>query len=212
MIWMANMPPVIAVSGIYGGLLLAGAAFVLAVFWCVKNAATWLRIPEEASAVPESRVSSVYTEWMAVSPIASVFILLACTFLFIKPLNPDPGMATIVCLGAIALTMARRMKYSVMIAATLFMAAFAQSFWAFRPDLSETVLLHALFWSGGLFAAALAVPFTVYRCFTTFRVAWMAWPLYEVMQAVFFLTAADKFWAVVSLAGFRCCWRQSNCL
>lgn len=194
-IWLEAMSPIVAGASIYGMLLFAGAVTILVIFWCLKRAVRWSSsLVSEDPANVEMKLTSAQTEWMSATPVMGIFALLATTFAFVQPLNPNPGMVTLLCLGAITLTMARRMKFSRMIAVTLFSAAFAQGFWALRSDLTSVLYLHSMLWSGAFFAAALVVPFLVYRCYSTFKIAWMAWPIYELAQAIFLVYAADHFW------------------
>ena len=194
--WIYFAAPVIYVSGIYALILLAGAAVVLVLFWCLKRVAQWSEALNIDEKIAESSVRSnpLLTEWMSSTPIMGIFILLATAFAFVKPLNPNPGMVTLFCFGAITLTMARRMGYSIMIAVTLFSGAFAQAFWALRPDLTISIYFHSVLWSLLMLVAALVVPFIVYKSFAKFRAAWMAWPVFELAQAVFIVYAADHIW------------------
>jgi len=194
--WLYWAAPVIYVSSVYALILLAGAVVVLVLFWVLKRVVEWsetLKIDERVTGT-SVRNNPLLTEWMSSTPIMGIFILLATAFSFVQPLNPHPGMVTLFCFGAITLTMARRMGYSIMIAMTLFSGAFAQAFWALRPDLTGTLYLHSMLWSALLLAAALVVPFIVYKDYGKYRIAWMAWPIFELIQAIFIVYAADHFW------------------
>lgn len=194
--WLYWSAPVLYVSGVYALILLAGAIVVLALFWCLKRVAQWsetLKIDKIAGNT-SVRSNPLLTEWMSATPIMGIYFLLATAFVFIKPLNPHPGMVTLFCFGAITLTMARRLGYSIMIAVTLFSGAFAQAFWALRPDLNGALYLNSLLWSALLIVAALVVPFIVYKDFAKYRLAWMSWSIFELAQAVFIVYAADHFW------------------
>lgn len=194
--WIYWAAPIIYVSGVYALILLAGAAVVLVLFWCLKRVAQWsetLKIDERMTG-SSVRSNPLLTEWMSSAPIMGIFILLASAFSFVKPLNPHPGMVTLFCFGAITLTMARRMGYSIMIAVTLFSGAIAQAFWALRPDLTGSLCLNSMLWSALLLVAALIVPFIVYKDFGKFKSAWMAWSIFELAQAIFIVYAADHFW------------------
>ncbi|MBU1109693.1 MAG: DUF2339 domain-containing protein [Candidatus Riflebacteria bacterium] len=194
--WISYAAPVIYVSGVYALILLAGAAVILVLFWCLKRVGQWSETLKIDKAVGEDSVRSnpLLTEWMSATPIMGIFILLATAFAFVKPLNPNPGMVTLFCFGAITLTMARRMGYSIMIAVTLFSGAFAQATWALRPDLTIGIYSHSILWSVLLLVSALIVPFIVYKDFGKFKTAWMAWPVFELAQAIFIVYAADHIW------------------
>lgn len=192
--WLGHMSAPFSIAGFYGLILAAAAAVLLVVFWVIKRADSFLRDLPGAQLNTAAPGENSQIEIVAAIPITAVFILLATAFAMIEPLNPSPGMMTLLCSGAISLTLARRLKYPVMIAVTLFSAVFAQAFWAFRPDLSFSLYFESMAWAGSFFIAAIALPFIVYRDFKVFRIAWMAWPVFELVQALFFIFAADYFW------------------
>lgn len=195
LIWITSASPVLMGTGIYGLMLVAGILAILAVIWCLKKGLSWAAtLAKEGADDTRSELSPLQIEWMSVTPIIAIFVLLAAAFTIIQPLNPNPGMMVLVCLGAISLTMARRMNYPAMIAATLYSAAIAQGFWPLRPDMTLTLHLDAILWSAGLFITALIVPFLVYPSFAKFKVPWMAWPIFELAQAFFIVYSADHFW------------------
>lgn len=174
----------------------AGAAICIVTFVILRRIVV---IAEKLNLQPETteplRRNPALTEWMAASPVMGIFFVLAAAFWRAVPLNPHPGMVTMLCFLAIALTLTRKLRFEYLAIVSLFSAAFSQAFWILRPGLSQGMNLAALGWSAGLFAASLALPFIFFKVFENWRRLWMSWAIYEVVQSLFLIYAADQIYA-----------------
>lgn len=177
-------------------MLLAGAAICVVTFVILRKI---VQISAKLNLSPETsaplKANPALTEWMAASPVMGIFFVLAAAFWRAVPLNPHPGMVTMVCFLAIALTLTRKLKFENLAIVSLFSAAFAQAFWILRPGLNQSLYFSALSWSTALFIAALALPFIFFKSYQQWRKLWMTWAIYEVIQALYLIFAADHIWA-----------------
>lgn len=196
-IWLTGGSTLALPLAFYGFILIAGALICLVTFYCLVKAVEWgaaLKISPEIS--KPVKLNPALTEWMAASPIMGIFVLLATAFVMPTPIDPNPGMITMLCFMVIAMTLSRRMNFQNMSVITLFSAAFAQAFWALRPDLATAgEPFTAMIWSALLFIASLVLPFVFLKEFALSKKVWMSWSIFELAQAVFFVYAADHFWA-----------------
>ena len=197
LIFLTGGSPFVLPYAFYGFILFAGALICLVTFFCLVKAVEWgatLKIDPEIS--ERITVSPAMTEWMAASPIMGIFVLLATAFAMATPMNPNPGMFTMVCFMTIAMILSRRMNFQYMSVITLLSAAFAQAFWALRPDIGSAGQPFVLMlWSGALFVASLLLPFFALKEFSLSRKVWMSWSIFELAQGIFFVYAADHMWA-----------------
>lgn len=180
----------------YGFILLAGVAICLVTFFILRRL---VDITERLNIDPEvtkpMRLRPVLTEWMSASPVMGIFFILAAAFMRGEPLNPHPGMVTMLCFLTIALTLTKRMKFEYLAILSLFSAAFSQAFFVLRPNLTMALNFSALIWSGLFFVASMALPFIFFKSYEQWKKMWMSWAIYEVVQAIFFIYAADHIWA-----------------
>ncbi|MEW6712562.1 MAG: hypothetical protein AB1403_22280, partial [Candidatus Riflebacteria bacterium] len=177
-------------------IFLAGAAICLVTFIILRKIveiSARLNLDEETTA--PLKQNPQLTEWMAASPVMGIFFVLAAAFWQAVPLNPHPGMVTMFCFLAVALTLTRKLKFENLAIVSLFSAAFAQGFWILRPGLTMPLYFSALGWSLVLLLLALALPFAFFRFFNQWRRLWMSWGIYELIQALFLVYAADHIWA-----------------
>jgi uncharacterized membrane protein len=180
----------------YAFILMAGLAIFMVTFIFLRKAAS---IAQNLNLNPPTKQKEVkltsLNEWAAASPIMGMFFILAAAFLKSQPLNPNPGMVTMFCFLVIAQTLAIRMNYGYLGIASLLSATLAQAFWAFRPDLELAQHFTALLWSSIFFVIALTIPFVAFKNFKKYKKLWMGWPVFELLQAVFIVYAADHIWA-----------------
>jgi hypothetical protein len=180
----------------YGFILLAGAAICLVTFFVLRRALEFAEnLNLDAETTSNLRTKPALTEWMSASPVMGIFFILAAAFIRSAPLNPHPGMVTMLCFLGVALTLSRRMKFEYLGVLSLFSAAFSQAFWVFRPDLTTELQFASLLWSAAFFVAALILPFVFFKSYQQWKKLWMSWPIFEVAQAIFLIYAADHIWA-----------------
>ncbi|GAB4275094.1 MAG: hypothetical protein Kow0029_15960 [Candidatus Rifleibacteriota bacterium] len=180
----------------FGFILMAGTAILLVTFLILKKlveVSMYLNIDESITKTVRARPA--LTQWMSASPVMGVFFVLAAAFMKASPLNPHPGMVTMVAFLTIAITLAKRMNFEHLGIVSLLSTVFAQAFWMLRPDLNMQLNYFALVWSAGLFIASLVIPFVFFKSYEKWRQLWMTWALFEVVQAVFLIYAADHIWA-----------------
>ncbi|MFZ5952180.1 MAG: DUF2339 domain-containing protein, partial [Candidatus Rifleibacteriota bacterium] len=92
-------------------IFLAGAAICLVTFIILRkivDISARLNLDEETTA--PLKQNPQLTEWMAASPVMGIFFVLAAAFWQAVPLNPHPGMVTMFCFLAVALTLTRKLK------------------------------------------------------------------------------------------------------
>ncbi len=177
-------------------IFLAGAAICLVTFVILRkivDISARLNLDEETTA--PLKQNPQLTEWMEASPVMGIFFVLAAAFWQAAPLNPHPGMVTMFCFLAVALTLTRKLKFENLAIVSLFSAAFAQGFWILRPGLTMPLYFSALGWSLVLLLLALTLPFAFFRLFNQWCRLWMSWGFYELIQALFLVYAADHIWA-----------------
>ncbi|HPT47359.1 MAG TPA: DUF2339 domain-containing protein, partial [Candidatus Rifleibacterium sp.] len=196
-VWLTSGSMLVIPLAFYGFLLVAGALIVLATFYCLAKVADWsAALKIDPALTGQAAMNPVISEWMSSAPIMGIFILLALAFSIPGQIDANPGMLTMVCFMAIALTLSRRLHFEYMGAITLIAAAIAQAFWALRPDLgSAGQPFHSLLWSGMLFLTSVGLPFLLAKDFSSTRKIWMSWSIYELAQAIFFVYAADHLYA-----------------
>ncbi|MGM0599910.1 MAG: DUF2339 domain-containing protein [Candidatus Rifleibacteriota bacterium] len=180
----------------YAFILMAGLAICIVTFIFLRNAAAIAQKLNFETPIKENKNNlSAINEWAAASPIMGMFFILAAAFFKSQPLNPNPGMVTMFCFLVIAQTLARRLNYGYLGIASLLSAVLAQAFWVLRPDLLLSHHFTALLWSIAFFVIALIIPFVAFKNFEKYKKSWMGWPVFELLQAVFIVYAADHIWA-----------------
>lgn len=193
--WLFRMPPGLGGPVFYGFLLFAGTMTGFAVVYALKKLTEWRKVLINDDQTGASwKIGSVPTEWMSVFPTTGAFILLAVTFWLQRPLQPNPGMFTLSCFLGISFFLSRRLMSQTMIIAILLSSLAAQGVWIFRPGLDGHLFFLALVWSGAFFAVAILAPFLFFRSFEKWPRVWMAWALFEVVQGLFVIWAADHLW------------------
>lgn len=177
-------------------ILLAGAAVCVVTFVILRKI---VQIAEKLNLDPEVTAplqhNPALTEWMAASPVMGIFFVIAAAFWKMVPLDPHPGMVTMVCFLALALTLTRKLRFDYLAIVSLFSAAFAEAFWILRPGLNQQLYFAGLLWSLAFFVAGLALPFIFYRSYSQWRRLWMSWAIFEAIQAMFMIFNADHLWA-----------------
>lgn len=193
--WIIRMPPDLGGLGFYGFLLFAGILSSLAIVYALKKLPEWRNsLVTKAEPGMLSELSGMTAEWVSVFPAAGVSILLAITFWLQRPLHPNPGMFTLICFLSVSLFLSRRFMFQNLCVAVLLSSLFAQGVWIFRPGLETDLFFTALMWSGALFSVAIISPFLFFKSFEKWPRVWMSWALYEVVQGLFVIWAADHLW------------------
>ena len=137
---------------------------------------------------------------LTAAPSTGISILLGAAFMVPFPHFPHPGMATLCCFLVLALFFSRRIQFEPSAVLTLLSALFAQAVWVLLPHsglilTGADILEPALFWSGGLFIAALLAPFLFYSDHGLYKKTWNAFAVFEVIQFLFFLVSARLFFS-----------------
>jgi uncharacterized membrane protein len=191
-VWILRTPLLVVGPVFY--LVLLGAGMLL----CVGAMALFKYLPKLLSSaflkpfLGESRkMDAVAAEWMAAFPALGAFLLLGTAFLLQSPLTPHPGMATALCFLVLALFLGKRISSAPLVMTALAAFALAQSCWMLRVFPKDALNPDVLAWSGFLWLAALVVPFLFFRPAEKQNRAWQAWALFEAVQALYFLKAAD---------------------
>ncbi|RPI77299.1 MAG: DUF2339 domain-containing protein, partial [Desulfobacteraceae bacterium] len=195
--WVFRMPADFIGPEFFGFLLLAGVLLSVAVFYALLKGPAWLekrqapglfRTPGEAH--------KSLGNWITAFPGMGAFILLAVTFWVQRPFQPHLGMSTMVCFLALSLLLAKRLSAPALGVVSLLSSLLVQAVWVARPisEMEPGLFYSALVWSGLLFVAALIVPFLFFKQFEKWSRIWNAWALFEVLQGLFLLWAADHIW------------------
>jgi hypothetical protein len=193
MIWIIKIPPDLIGYSFYSFTFIAGAILSLLVFILIKRLPEWrgrLKIG------PEMLGSSVdfkkpLMEWMTSMPAMGIFLLIAASFFSQQPLNPHPGMTTILCFLVLTLAIARRLYSEPMGMVVLLSTLFAQAIWIFNPMNRPEIYLNAIYWSGAFFICSVIIPFFMFSSFEKWKRMWMVWAIFEVFQGIFVILAAD---------------------
>jgi hypothetical protein len=195
LIWLFRVPPELGNPVFFGFLLFAGAATALAMVYAFKKMNNWrAALTKDAPAPASWTAGPVVTEWLSAFPASAVFILLAASFWLQRPLQPNPGMVTLACFLALSIFLARRLSAPIMGMVVLLSSLVSQAAWLFRPDLSIGLHVVGFLWSAAFFAGAVAAPFLFFRSIERWARLWMAWALFEVVQGLFAIWAADHIW------------------
>lgn len=193
--WVFRTPPDLSGLGFYGFLLFAGIASSIAVVYALMKLPDWLDgLGRKNSANAQPRFAPATAEWVSVFPAAGAFALLGVALWLQHPLEPNPGMFTLVCFLSLSLFLSRRLVSQNLSIVVLLSSLFTQGAWIFRPGLDQYLFFSALAWSGGLFAAAILVPFLFFKSVRKWSQIWMGWALYEVVQGLFVIWASDHIW------------------
>lgn len=195
-LWLGSLT-VVSASIFAIGLFLLVVAFILllSIVFVGRNLASWsktLRInAQEQQLVKLENIN----EWLAVAPIAGFYGLIALSFYMVRPLNAHPGMFVWLCFSVLALIFAYKTRFAAMGGAVLACAALPQAVWAFMPEAAYEINFASALWSGSLFILALALPFAFYGDTARWKKTWAGWALFEIIQSVYFLYAADMLWS-----------------
>jgi uncharacterized membrane protein len=195
LLWITRSPLLVVGLGFYLFLLGAGILLCVAAALFLKKLPDWLSSP--ALKPFEGRfkqMDKMAAEWMAAFPALGAFLLLGTAFLIQTPLQPDAGMATGLCFLAIALFLGKRISSAPLLMTALMAFALAQTCWMLRLTPKEPLNLEMLYWSGFLWLGALVLPFLFFRPAEKQKQTWQAWALFELVQALYFLKAADSLW------------------
>jgi len=191
--WILRIPADSIGLGFYGFLLFAGAFLCIAILYAILKLPGWIRNTElETSLKDPFEAREGIMEWIVASPAMGAFTLLSVAFWVQSPLRPHPGMVTLVCFLGLALFLSKRLFSQPLSIVVLMSAAFAQGVWIFRPALEQDLFILALTWSGALFISALIAPFVFFRYLEKWPRVWMAWALFETIQGLFVIWAADN--------------------
>ena len=193
--WLFRMPPDLGGMGFFGFLLFAGTISSITIVYALKKLSKWQdRLVNSAPAGTLTDIGAKTAEWVSVFPAAGAFILLAAAFWLQHPLQPNPGMFTLVSFLSLSLFLSRRLSSQNLCITVLLSSLVAQGIWIFRPGLEQALFFSALTWSGALFCAAIIVPFLFFSSLERWPRVWAGWALYEVVQGLFVIWAADHIW------------------
>ncbi len=193
--WLNNLPTDFISFGFYGFILISCAILCITILFVIGKLPLWitsLKLDQDGKA--SKQPSPALTEWMTASPVAGAFILLAAAFIMQRPLNPHPGMATLVCFLVLALSLCKRFSFQAIGMVALPAAVFAQAVWMLRSVNSMDLYFSTVAWAGALFACALIIPFVSYRSHEKWKKVWMAWAFFELFQGIFVIWGADHLW------------------
>jgi uncharacterized membrane protein len=192
--WMRNAPAVALGAGFFVFLLAAGVLMLAITYFALRFMSGWISAPGEGRAPEDGKAKSAFdpAEWMKASPVLGAFVLLGVAFWMQRPLNPQPGMATLACFTAIAVFLGKRIAFSPLAMVALLAACLAESVWMFSPPAGTE--FSALAWSIAGFVLALSLPFVFFRPVEHWDRIWMAWSVFEIFQAAFVFRASDFLW------------------
>jgi uncharacterized membrane protein len=196
--WIFRIPADFIGPEFYGFLLLAGALLSMAIFYALLKGPAWIENLKGPLAFKTmGEVRKKFGNWVTAFPGMGAFILLAVTFWVQRPFQPHLGMSTMVCFLGLSLFLARRLSSPSLGVVTVLSSLLVQGVWVLRPvvELDQGLFFSALIWSGALFCAALIMPFLLFDRFEKWSRVWMAWALFEVLQGLFLIWAADHVWA-----------------
>ena len=194
--WLHKMPTGFVGFGFYGFILTAGAVLCVTTFLVMLKLPQWIRYLhlEQEEQAGDKAAATGLTEWMAATPVIGGFVLLTAAFVTQRPLNPHPGMTTLVCFLVLALAICRRIAFQPMAMVAMVSAIVAQAAWMIHPGNSVTLHFLTLAWAGPLFVGALLIPFAIFASHEKWKNIWMAWAFFEVCQALFIIWGADHLW------------------
>ncbi|MBN1903532.1 MAG: DUF2339 domain-containing protein [Deltaproteobacteria bacterium] len=192
-IWITNIPSYFIGYGFFSFTFIAGAILSLLIFILVKRLSEWRGMFKLTldTTEPSINLKSPLMEWMTSTPIMGIFLLIAVSFINQRPLNPHPGMTTILCFLVLTLAIAKRLYSEPMGMVALLSSVFAQAIWIFNPMKSPELYLSALCWAGPFFVCSVIIPFFMFSSFEKWKRMWMVWALFELFQGIFVIVAAD---------------------
>jgi len=194
--WITHVPPDLIGYGFFGFTFIAGAVLCLLIFLVIRRLPEWRDRLEIDSGFENSffKTGAPLTEWMTASPAMGVFLLIAASFINQKPLNPNPGMTTMVCFLFLTLAICRRLYSQPMGMIALLSSVFAQALWMLNPYTGNNLHFLALIWAAGFFLCSIATPFGIFHSYERWKRLWMTWAVFEVFQGIFIIRAADHLW------------------
>jgi Predicted membrane protein (DUF2339) len=194
--WLFHMPADLVGTGFFIFTMVAGVMLCAAILLVLKMLPRWaaaLHLPG-APAGPAPSWAPVLEQWLAAAPAGGICTLLAASFLLPYPMYPHPGLATLTCFLVLVLFAVHRLGAETPGATVLLAAAAAQAIAVLHPPPGLDVAYPNFIWAAGLFAAALATPFLLFRSFERWRRLWYAWAVFEVLQANFVLYTSHVLW------------------
>ncbi len=192
-IWIMNIPSYFIGYGFYSFTFIAGVILCVLVFVLIKKLPVWRRMFKIG---PDTSGSSIdlkkpAMEWMTSTPAMGIFLLIAASFISREPINPHPGMTTILCFLALMLTIARRLDSEPPAMVALLSSVFAQAIWILNPVNGPELYLYALCWSGAFFVCSVIIPFFIFSSMEKWKRLWTIWAIFEVFQGLFVIVAAN---------------------
>lgn len=195
-LWLGALAVVpISIFAFYSLLLAAALTFLLTIAIVGRNLVSWSETLRINAADQQLVKLEDMNEWLTVAPVAGFYGLIALSFYMFRPLNVHPGMFTLLCFSLLALVFAYKARFAAMGGAVLACAALPQAIWAFLPKAAYELSFASLLWSGSLFVIALILPFAFYADTSRWKKTWAGWALFEIVQSVYFLFAADMLWS-----------------
>ncbi|VVS90995.1 DUF2339 domain-containing protein [Desulfoluna spongiiphila] len=191
--WLTAMPSAVIGFGFFSFLLIAGV-LLMAAMVCLLKA-----LPAVVSRLDLPAPQGIAThfpepeKWLVAAPSVGVFLLLGATFAVPHPHYPHGGMITLTAFLGLCLFFSIRTRFQPAAAIALVAATAAQSVWVFS-QWGAPLLFSAVTWSSVLFAAALGLPFLLFREQKKWPLVWHVAALFELAQMLFVLYAAKHLW------------------
>lgn len=134
------------------------------------------------------------SKWISALPVLCPFILLALVLLRQDIIAPNLPMSTALCFFAIALLVSRWIKSQETLVAALAAMTVTILSWGLNTSLGIDNYKLLLYWSSFLWLTSIFIPVLILRPENEWKISWHAWAVFELVQALLIIHAADILW------------------
>jgi hypothetical protein len=194
--WVLRTPVIQIGNEFFLVILIAGLILCFVTLLILKKIKEWnplAGLDEIKGFLTPSFINS--SAWISALPVLGPFLLLALVLMRQHPVAPNPAMATGLCFFAVAVFLAQRIKSQELLVISLAAMALTQASWGLMLPAGDALHLVLLGWCIFFWLVALVLPNLMFRPEKDWKIAWYGWAVFELIQALFIIRAADAMWA-----------------
>ncbi len=194
--WVLRTPVIQIGNEFFLVILIAGLLLCFITLLFLKKLKEWnplAGLDELKGFLTPSFINS--SAWISALPVLGPFLLLALVLMRQHPVAPNPAMATGLCFFAVAVFLAQRIKSQELLVISLAAMALTQASWGLMLPAGNALHLVLLGWSVFFWLVALIMPNLMFRPEKDWKIAWYGWAIFELIQALFIIRAADSLWS-----------------
>ena len=133
--------------------------------------------------------------WISALPVLGPFLLLALVLFRQLPVAPNPAMATGLGFFAVVIFLSQRIRSQELLVVSLAAVVLTEASWGLMLPQGAGTNMVLLGWSVFFWLVALILPNLMFRPEKDWKVGWYGWAIFELIQALLIIRAADSMWA-----------------